>query len=354
MQEQFDDLSIDPQSPDYFVTRVVSPLAVLSAIDGVAPSLTSPTPGDFLGNGSNATSAPTASDYAGAVDPALGRDAPQGLAALADDEFRGVALVYAPFPAGDPSNAIAKLLVQHCETHRFRFAVIDGANVDPLTLDPRNPATGVADTKYAALYSPWIVVADPATGARVTLPPGGHVCGIYARVDTARGVHKAPANEVVLGALDLAFAVTHDMQDALNRQGVNVIRDFPSRGIRVWGARTLSSDGEWKYVPVRRLFIFLERSISQGLQWAVFEPNDEPLWTRVRESVRLFLREQWRSGALFGRTESEAFFIKCDRSTMTNDDIGNGRLVCEIGIAAVRPAEFVIFRIFQRTLEAGG
>jgi Bacteriophage tail sheath protein len=142
------------------------------------------------------------------------------------------------------------------------------------------------------------------------------------------------------------------MQDALNPRGVNVIRRFPSRGIRVWGARTLSSDAEWKYVPVRRLFIFLERSISEGIQWAVFEPNDEPLWARVRDTVRLFLRAQWRSGALLGRTENEAFFIACDRSTMTSDDILNGRLVCEIGVAPVRPAEFVIFRIFQRTLEA--
>ena len=348
-QEAFDNLSVDSQSPDYFASRVVSPLAVLSMPDGGVLSLPAPTPGAFLSSGSDAAGAPAAADYGGTSDPGIGREQAQGLAALAIDECRDVALVYAPDPAGDPSNAIAKLIVEHCDAHRFRFAVIDGADVDPTTLHPRD---AIGDTQYAAYYSPWLVVSDPGTGARVTVPPGGHVLGIYARVDIERGVHKASANEVVLGALDLAFAVTDDMQDALNRRGVNVIRSFPSRGIRVWGARTLSSDAEWKYVPVRRLFIFLERSISEGIQWAVFEPNGEPLWARVRDTVRLFLRAQWRSGALLGRTENEAFFITCDRSTMTSDDILNGRLVCEIGVAPMRPAVFVIFRILQRTLEA--
>jgi Bacteriophage tail sheath protein len=298
------------------------------------------------------TASPTAADYAGEIDPSIGRLAPQGLAALAGDEFRDVALIYAPFPAGDASHSIAKLIVQHCEAHRFRFAVVDSANVDPMTLHPRDASPGIADTSFAALYAPWLVVADPATGAPVTMPPGGHILGIYARVDAARGVFKAPANEVVRGALDLAFAVPNEMQSVLNERGVNVIRTFPSRGIRVWGARTLSSDGEWKYVPVRRYFIFLERSIDEGTQWVVFEPNDERLWTRVRDTIRLFLRAQWQSGALLGRTEDEAFFIVCDRTTMTQDDILNGRLVCEIGVAPVRPAEYVIFRIFQRTAEA--
>jgi Bacteriophage tail sheath protein len=352
LQEEFDDVSIDPQSPNYFASRVVSPLATVSAVQGGPLSLTAPTPGQFLENGSDADDAPTAADYAGDIDAAIGRNEPQGLAALSADAFRDVALVHAPFPADDASSAIAKLMVRHCGMHRFRFAVVDSPNVDPMMLDARDAAAGIADAKYAAFYAPWLIVADPATGTHVAVPPGGHVCGIYARVDIERGVHEAPANEVVLGALDLAFAVTDEMQDALNPRGVNVIRRFPSRGIRVWGARTLSSDAEWKYVPVRRLFIFLERSISEGIQWAVFEPNDEPLWARVRDTVRLFLRAQWRSGALLGRTENEAFFIACDRSTMTSDDILNGRLVCEIGVAPVRPAEFVIFRIFQRTLEA--
>jgi Bacteriophage tail sheath protein len=296
--------------------------------------------------------APSGADYAGEVDAANGRLEPQGLAALAHDDFRDVALVYAPFPAGDPSNTIAKLIVQHCEAHRFRFAIIDAPNVDPTTLNPRDQVTGIADTAFAAFYAPWLVVADPATGATVTVPPGGHVLGTYVRVDTERGVQKAPANELVRGATGLAFAVTDAIQDQLNPRGVNAIRALPSRGIRIWGARTLSSNSLWKYVNVRRLFIFLERSIYEGTQWVVFEPNDERLWSRVRDTIRLFLRAQWRAGALFGRTEEEAFFITCDRTTMTQDDILNGRLICEVGIAPVRPAEFVIFRIFQHTVEA--
>jgi phage tail sheath protein FI len=165
-------------------------------------------------------------------------------------------------------------------------------------------------------------------------------------------VFKAPANEIVRGALDLEQEINDQVQDDLNPKGVNVIRSFPGRGIRVWGARTITSNALWKYVSVRRLFIFLERSIYEGTQWVVFEPNDDRLWARVTDTIRLFLRSQWRLGALFGRTEQEAFFITCDRTTMTQDDILNGRLICEIGIAPVRPAEFVIFRIFQNTAES--
>jgi phage tail sheath protein FI len=165
-------------------------------------------------------------------------------------------------------------------------------------------------------------------------------------------VFKAPANEILRGALALEYDINDEMQDNLNPKGVNVIRNFPGRGIRVWGTRTFTSNTLWKYVSVRRLFIFLERSIYEGTQWVVFEPNDDRLWARVIDTIRLFLRTQWRLGALFGRTEQEAFFITCDRTTMSQDDILNGRLICEIGIAPVRPAEFVIFRIFQHTAEA--
>jgi phage tail sheath protein FI len=178
------------------------------------------------------------------------------------------------------------------------------------------------------------------------------VLGVYARSDTERGVFKAPANEIVRGALSLEFDINDEIQDSLNPKGVNAIRSLPGRGIRVWGARTLTSNALWKYVSVRRLFIFLERSIYEGTQWVVFEPNEDRLWARVIDSNRLFLRQQWRLGALFGRTEAEAFFITCDRTTMSQDDILNGRLICEIGIAPVRPAEFVIFRIFQHTAES--
>jgi phage tail sheath protein FI len=242
-------------------------------------------------------------------------------------------------------------IISHCENFRFRFAVIDcpkGQN-SASALDPR---TSLADTNYAAFYYPWIVTSDPSTGARKLIPPGGHSIGVYARTDSERGVFKAPANETLRGALDLEFDINDGTQDVLNPKGVNAIRRFPGRGIRIWGARTLTSNALWKYISVRRLFIFLERSIYEGTQWVVFEPNDSRLWARVTDTIRLFLRAQWRLGALYGRTEEQAFFITCNESVMSQDDILNGRLICEIGIAPVRPAEFVVFRIFQNTAEA--
>ena len=288
-------------------------------------------------------------DFQGAK--AGGRDQVQGLDALELDPYRDIALVYAPPHPHDNQVDINRKIIDHCEKMRFRFAAIDGErDSEPSDLDPR--AINKWDTSYAAFYAPWIVISDPQSGARRTVPSGGHVLGVYARTDTERGVFKAPANEIVRGALNVRFDINDNTQGVLNPRGVNVIRSFPARGIRVWGARTLSSDSLWKYVSVRRLFIFLEHSIYDGTQWVVFEPNDDRLWARVKDTVRLFLRSQWRGGALFGRTEEEAFFITCDRTTMTQDDILNGRLICEIGIAPVRPAEFVIFRIFQNTAEA--
>jgi phage tail sheath protein FI len=190
------------------------------------------------------------------------------------------------------------------------------------------------------------------SGARKLVPPGGHVLGVYGRTDAERGVFKSPANEILRGALDLEFEITDGDQEVLNPRGVNATRRFPGRGIRIWGSRTLTSNALWKYVAVRRLFIFLERSIYEGTQWVVFEPNDTKLWARVSDTIRLFLRTQWREGALFGRREEEAFFIVCNETVMSQDDRLNGRLICEIGIAPVRPAEFVIFRIFQNTAES--
>jgi phage tail sheath protein FI len=356
LAEDYDDLSVDPLSSDYFEKRLtdsttnlpVSALATITRVQG-ANTQPNPDPGGFLDQDGDDDPAPLgADDFNGAL--AGGRLQLQGLQALELDAFRDVALVHAPRP---PANAdvIARAIIDHCERLRFRFAVIDpDVNAAPTDLDPRR--TLPADTQYAAVYSPWIVASDPKTGARVKVPPGGHVLGIYARSDAERGVFKAPANEVVRGALDVVFDVDDARQGVMNPLGVNAIRRFPSRGIRIWGARTLSSNGLWKYVSVRRLFIFLERSIYEGTQWVVFEPNDDRLWARVKDTLRLFLRSQWRAGALFGRTEDEAFFITCDRTTMTQDDILNGRLICEIGIAPVRPAEFVIFRVFQHTAES--
>jgi phage tail sheath protein FI len=195
-------------------------------------------------------------------------------------------------------------------------------------------------------------VRDPSVKRNVYVAPSGHMAGIYARVDVERGVHKAPANEVIRGITKIAQDVTKREQDLLNPKGINALRFFPGRGNRVWGARTLSSDSSWKYINVRRLFIFVEESIDEGTQFVVFEPNDEPLWARVRQTITNFLTTVWRSGALQGTKPDEAFFVKCDRTTMTQDDIDNGRLICLIGIAPVKPAEFVIFRIQQMTRES--
>jgi len=270
----------------------------------------------------------------------------QGLAALdlADD----VALVYAP----NASNEIAAQVIAHCERLGLLFAVIDcpQGHDNAAALDPR--ADIGTSSGYAAYYYPWIEISDPPTGARKRIPAGGHCLGLYARMDRERGVFKPPAGEALHGALDLEFDINDATQDELNSKGVNAIRRFPGRGILVWGARTLSPDAERKYVSVRRLMIFLERSIYEGTQWVVFEPNDERLWARVSDTIRIFLRTQWRSGALRGETEQHAFFVTCDRTVMTEDDILNGRLICVIGIAPLRSAEFVIFRIFQQTAEA--
>jgi phage tail sheath protein FI len=219
---------------------------------------------------------------------------------------------------------------------------------------------GKLDSKYAALYYPWIVVANPlatsdngsSVDKEIALPPSGFVCGIYARSDVERGVFKAPANEVIRGALRFQHMVSTGEQEVLNPLGINCLRAFPNRGLRVWGARTTSSDPEWNYVNIRRYFNYVERSIDRGTQWAVFEPNGERLWANVRETVTSFLFNEWKNGALLGDKPEQAFFVKCDRSTMTQNDLDGGRLICLVGIAAIKPAEFVIFRIGQKTVEA--
>ncbi len=356
--EDYDDLQVDPNSSDYFEKRLIDSttnqsVSALAKIERTAPGTNSmPTntaaEGEFLDQGAADDPNPlTDADFEG--EPFGNRTEVQGLQALELDPFRDVAVVYAPYPPNN-ADAIARAVITHCELLRFRFAVIDAPrNDDPSSQDPR---TNLQDSSYAGFYAPWLLTSDPDTGSRISVPPGGHVIGIYAKTDAERGVFKAPANETVRGAFDLQFEINDQKQAVMNPLGVNAIRRFPGRGIRVWGARTLSSNSLWKYVSVRRLFIFLERSIYEGTQWVVFEPNDDRLWARVVDTIHLFLRGQWRLGALFGRTEQEAFFITCDRTTMTQDDILNGRLICEIGIAPVRPAEFVIFRIFQNTAEA--
>ena len=345
--EDFDDLVVDESSPDFYGKRVTGNSALATLIRN-AGAASDARPGNGLHPLSGGADDPNplgVDNFKGTAIPGLRTE--QGIAALERDACREVALVYAP----DVSPDIARAIITHCEKTKFCFAVIDSGKGEKNTaaLDPR---VKISDSSYAGFYYPWIVTTDPRTGAQKLVPPGGHVLGVYARSDSERGVFKAPANEIVRGVLALEYDINDRLQADLSLRGVNVVRSFPGRGIRVWGARTITSNALWKYVNVRRLFIFLERSIYEGTQWVVFEPNNERLWARVVDSIRLFLRTQWRLGALFGRTEQEAFFVICDRTTMSQDDILNGRLICNIGIAPVRPAEFVLFKIFQNTAEA--
>jgi phage tail sheath protein FI len=244
--------------------------------------------------------------------------------------------------------AVQLAIITHCELMGDRMAIIDpppGLSAQQVR-EWRMEAAGY-DSKYAALYYPWIKVFDPATGTNKMVPPGGHMAGVWARNDALRGVHKAPANEVVRGAVALETQLTRMEQELLNPIGVNCIRAFPGRGIRIWGARTLSSDPAWRYLNVRRLFNYIEKSILGGTQWVVFEPNDDALWAKIRRTIGAFLVNEWRKGALFGLTPDEAYYVRCDRETNPAEQIDAGQVVCEVGIAPVKPAEFVIFRLAQ-------
>jgi uncharacterized protein len=270
-----------------------------------------------------------------------------------------ITLLCIPDEVKTPLAELREALLLQCERLKDRFAVLqerDGRG------NPQNIRV-YRTSPYGATYWPWIRVPDPRTQDTRLVPPGGHVLGIYARTDIDRGVHKAPANQEVRGIVTrdlpgnlgpVEFKVTKQAQDILNPRGINVIRDFRAagRGILVWGARTIADDPQWRYVNIRRLFIFLEESIDQGTQFVAFEPNDEATWARVRQSISNFPDNIWRTGALMGTTAKEAFFVRCDRSIMTQDDIENGRLICQVGVAPVKPTEFVTFRIRQKTLKA--
>ena len=244
--------------------------------------------------------------------------------------------------------AVQTMIIAHCERLHDRVAILDAPpNMSPQAIKKWRMDTAGYDSSYAALYYPWIEVMDPVTNRSMNIPPSGHMAGVWARNDNTRGVHKAPANEVVRGATGLAYAVTKGEQDTLNPFGVNCIRAFPGMGIRVWGARTLSSNPSWRYINVRRLFNYVEKSIERGTQWVVFEPNEPRLWGRVRRDVTAFLTMVWRDGALFGSAPGEAFFVKCDAELNPSESRDLGRLIIEIGMSPVKPAEFVIFRISQ-------
>lgn len=299
-------------------------------------------------SGGSDGSAPGADDYA---------DALWEISGLED-----VATVAAPgssaYGDADAARAVMNALIAHAEARRaYRIAVLD--TPPGQTAGEVRELRGRIDSRYAALYYPWVVVANPnARPGRddipreIALPPSGFVAGIFARNDVQRGVHKAPANEVIRSALRFETDVNFAQQELLNPLGVNCLRLLPGRGYRIWGARLVSSDPEWKYVSDRRYFNYLEESIDRGTQWAVFEPNGERLWANVRQTISDFLYNEWHGGALLGSSPDEAFFVRCDRSTMMQNDLDNGRLICLIGVAIQKPAEFVVFRIGQKTADA--
>ena len=262
---------------------------------------------------------------------------------------------------GRTTAVMQNALIAHCELMRYRVAVLDGPRPPQDTLSDVQTQRQQYDTKYAALYHPWLLIPDPypvnlSQIADYPIPPSGHMVGIYARTDIERGVHKAPANEVVRGITGLQRILNKEQHDILNPYpvNINVIRDFrdANRGIRVYGGRIITGDPDWRYLNMRRLMIFIEASIDRGLQWVVFEPNKEDLWARVRRSISNFLTLVWRNGGLEGTKVEEAYFVKCDRTTMTQTDIDNGRLICVVGVALVKPAEFVIVRIGLWTAHA--
>ncbi len=243
--------------------------------------------------------------------------------------------------------AVQNALINHCEKMRYRIAVLD----TPPNLLPTEAVgfRNLRSSKYAALYYPWITIADPLGDGRLNLPPSGFITGIYARNDNDHAVFKAPANEVIRLAIDFEQRINKSQQELLNPNGVNCLRFFEGHGFLVWGARTISDDSEWKYVNLRRYFAYLEHSIDRGTQWVVFENNGQQLWDNVRRTVEDFLYNEWKMGGLMGDKPEQAFFVRCDLSTMTQNELDTGRLVCLIGVAPVRPAEFVIFRIGQIT-----
>lgn len=291
----------------------------------------------------------TPDDYVG---DAADRTGFSGLEAIDDVTMVAVPDLMAAYEKGaidlESVKAVQLAMIAHCELMGDRMAIIDPPpGLSPQQIKEWRVEQAGYDSKFATLYWPYVKVFDPATGRNKFVPPSGHVAGIWARNDDTRGVHKAPANEVVRGAVSLQTQITKAEHDLLNPLGINCIRSFPGRGVRIWGARTLSSDPAWRYVNVRRLFNYLEESILLGTQWVVFEPNDHALWARIRRTISAFLINEWRKGALFGLVPDEAFYVKCDSETNPAEGIDAGQVLCQIGVAPVKPAEFVIFQLAQ-------
>jgi len=316
-------------------------------ITAVGPASAPPNEGSYqLGGGGS--SPLTAADFIG---DALTRTGIAGLEAMEEVRLIACPDLVAGYDGSDDAKlrikAVQTEMVHHCERMRYRFAILDtppGLNAQEAR--EWRQYLGL-DSSYGAVYYPWVEIPDLNSRGSKLIPPSGPVTGVYNRVDADRGVHKAPANEVVNGVIGLETQLSRGEQDLLNPIGVNCIRAFPNRGIRIWGARTLDSNGAWRYISVRRLFIMIAASMDAGLQWAVFEPNDGRLWSRINRDVTGFLRNVWRSGGLFGDSEEQAFYVKCDAELNTEEVRDMGQLIIEVGVAPVKPAEFVIFRLTQ-------
>lgn len=276
----------------------------------------------------------------------LGKDEGPGKKSglFAFDSVTDISIVCAP-GVHDPASQDA--ILSHCEKHRFRVAVLDS----PETLEKGiDTMPKPRDSQLGAYYFPWIKMYDTELEEEIFAPPSGGVAGVYGRVDSTRGVHKAPANEILNGALDLKYNLTDAEQELLNPKGINCIRNFVGRGIRIWGARTISSDPEWRYVNVRRLFCMVEQAIQNGTNWVVFEPNTRALWKKIVRNLTAFMLRIWKSGALFGDSPEEAFYVRCDDELNPPESIDAGYVVCEVGLAPAKPAEFVVFRVAQKPL----
>ncbi len=348
--EEFDGLTLKKGRTN--IATKINAASKLIKIEETGSSLPdaqrAPKPGTYvLSPPSISADAVKASDFAGDVAKRRGIG---GLAAVDEITMVCVPDIWAIAQNGNGAAVkdLQNKLIAHCENAGDRMAILDApADMIPQDiLDWRLNDAGY-DSKFATLYWPWVEVMNPLNNKPLTIPPSGHVAGVWCRTDATRGVHKAPANEVTLGVNSVAFQITQAEQGSLNKVGINCIRAFSGRGIRIWGARTLSSDPEWRYINVRRLFNYVSESIMQGTQWSVFEPNDQKLWIQLRIAASSFLTRTWREGALFGSSPEQAFFVKCDEETNPPDVIEAGQVVCEIGIAPVKPAEFVIFRLSQ-------
>lgn len=353
--EVYTGLNLNPSSPAYIAEKLKK--SAIVAVDDVAPAPELANPVSLiLGEGKTSGSLSFTGGSDGTMETVnagtyIGEDKGPGKRTGIQSFVENTSASIIAVP-GVTIPEVVVSLVTHCENNQNRFAILDIPQ-DKVKVADVMEYRGIVDSTYAAMYHPWVQVFDPVTKKPTFVPPSGSVAGVYSRTDVTRGVHKAPANELVQ-CTGLSVSYNNGEQDILNPAGVNLLRALPGQGIRVWGARTASSNTSFKYVNVRRLFIYVEQSIKSATNWVVFEPNNSSLWARVQMTVSSFLENMFRAGMLAGESPAEAFFVDIGPSTMSRDDIMNGRLICEIGIAPSRPAEFVIFRVTQFTSEAGG